>query len=231
MTTTAGAGGWSPRSASPRPRASCPPVRAVQRWLGSWRGIGLVAVGMARQAYDLELIRFDGRGWRATFYVTGMEHSPTASTGTAFEATPWAAVTRAAWARRSAGPHRPSRACSMAGWYLIAAAVVVAGLVAVWYVWQTELDVIHRTRRRLRAPAPKPIIARTSDRAARTAAIAGIGNAVGTMILALAAFGLFFYQRADYIDKARAILSPRALEPEIGLTADNHCGRCHSFLR
>jgi hypothetical protein len=37
---------------------------------------------MARQGYDLQLTRYDERGWRATFYTTGMEHSPTSATGT-----------------------------------------------------------------------------------------------------------------------------------------------------
>ena len=40
-----------------------------------------VAVGMARQGYDLQLTRYDEKGWRATFYATGMEHSPTSATG------------------------------------------------------------------------------------------------------------------------------------------------------
>src|SRR5438094_3796225 len=31
----------------------------------------------ARQGYDLQLTRYDEKGWRATFYTTGMEHSPT----------------------------------------------------------------------------------------------------------------------------------------------------------
>src|SRR5262245_17565124 len=57
-------------------------------WLGSRSGIGHVAVGMPRQGYDLQLTRYD-RGWRATFYTTGMEHSPTSATGTAWERTPW----------------------------------------------------------------------------------------------------------------------------------------------
>jgi hypothetical protein len=30
---------------------------------------------MARQGYDLQLTRHDERGWRATFYTTGMEHA------------------------------------------------------------------------------------------------------------------------------------------------------------
>jgi hypothetical protein len=33
----------------------------------------------------------------ATFYTTGMEHSPTSATGTAWERTPWGATQRAAW--------------------------------------------------------------------------------------------------------------------------------------
>jgi hypothetical protein len=48
-------------------------------------GIARVAVGMARQGYDLQLTQYDERGWRATFYSTGMEHSPTSATGTAWE--------------------------------------------------------------------------------------------------------------------------------------------------
>jgi hypothetical protein len=37
----------------------------------------------------------DERG--ATFYTTGMEHSPTSATGTGLERTPWHATQRAAW--------------------------------------------------------------------------------------------------------------------------------------
>jgi hypothetical protein len=29
---------------------------------------------MAHQGFDLQLTRYDERGWRATFYTTGMEH-------------------------------------------------------------------------------------------------------------------------------------------------------------
>jgi hypothetical protein len=38
----------------------------------------------------------DERGWRATFYTTGVEHSPTSATGSAWERTPWRAVQGAA---------------------------------------------------------------------------------------------------------------------------------------
>jgi hypothetical protein len=38
---------------------------------------------MARQGYDLQLTRYDERGWRATFYTTGIEHSITADTASA----------------------------------------------------------------------------------------------------------------------------------------------------
>jgi hypothetical protein len=30
---------------------------------------------MAHQGFDLQLTRYDEKGWRATFYTTGMEHS------------------------------------------------------------------------------------------------------------------------------------------------------------
>ena len=52
---------------------------------------------MARQDYDLQLARYADRGWRATFYIAGMEHSATNATGTAWESTPWRAVQVAAW--------------------------------------------------------------------------------------------------------------------------------------
>jgi ABC transporter substrate binding protein len=71
-----------------------PTRRLVARLLA---GIGHVAVGMHRQGFDLQLIQYDERGWRATFYTTGMEHSPTSATGTGWERTPWHATQRAAW--------------------------------------------------------------------------------------------------------------------------------------
>jgi hypothetical protein len=55
---------------------------ALRTWLDSWPGIGHVAVGMHRQGFDLQLTQYDDRGWRATFYTTGMEHSATSATGT-----------------------------------------------------------------------------------------------------------------------------------------------------
>jgi hypothetical protein len=73
------------------------PLTILRAWLSSWRGIGLVAAGMARQGFDLSLTRYADFGWRATFYVTGREHSPTGATGSAFEATPFRAVQVAAW--------------------------------------------------------------------------------------------------------------------------------------
>ena len=52
---------------------------------------------MANQGFDLQLTRYDEKRWRATFYTTGMEHSPTSATDTGWEPTPWRAVQRAAW--------------------------------------------------------------------------------------------------------------------------------------
>ena len=72
-------------------------LRALRTWLDSWPGVGHVAVGMHRQGFDLQLTQYDDRGWCATFYTTGMEHSPTSATGTAWERTPWHATQRAAW--------------------------------------------------------------------------------------------------------------------------------------
>ena len=77
---------------------SHPALHALDRWLDTWRGIGDIAIGMARQGYDLQLTRYDEQGWRATFYTSGMAHSLTSATGTAWERTPWRAVQGAAWA-------------------------------------------------------------------------------------------------------------------------------------
>lgn len=79
-----------------RLRSDPHPLPALRSWLNTWRGIGAVERGMARQGYDLQLTRYDNRGWRATFYTTGMEHSPTSATGTGWEPTPWRAVQTAA---------------------------------------------------------------------------------------------------------------------------------------
>jgi hypothetical protein len=51
---------------------------------------------MQRQGYDLDPVRWDARGWRATFFVTGMEHSMTSTSGSTFEPTPWEAIQRPA---------------------------------------------------------------------------------------------------------------------------------------
>jgi hypothetical protein len=74
-----------------------PALLTVHRWLDSWAGIGAVERGMYRQGYDLSLTRYAGEGWRATFYVTGREHSATRATGSAWERTPWRAVQTGAW--------------------------------------------------------------------------------------------------------------------------------------
>jgi len=80
-----------------RVNADLPVLGALRSWLDSWRGIGDVERGMARQGYDLQLTRYDEKGWRATFYTTGMEHSITSTTASAWERTPWHATQRAAW--------------------------------------------------------------------------------------------------------------------------------------
>ncbi len=59
-------------------------VEMLRHWLDSWPGIGAIERGMARQGYDLQLTRYNEQGWRATFYMSGMEHSATSATGTAW---------------------------------------------------------------------------------------------------------------------------------------------------
>lgn len=73
-----------------------PELRLLHRYADSWRGIGHVVAGMARQGYDLELRRYNGQGWRAIFFQSGFEHSLTSHSGGAWARSPWEAVQRAA---------------------------------------------------------------------------------------------------------------------------------------
>ena len=68
----------------------------LHRYADTWRGIGDVVAGMARQEYDLELRRYNGRGWRAIFFPSGFEHSLTSHAAAAWARSPWEAVQRAA---------------------------------------------------------------------------------------------------------------------------------------
>ncbi len=87
--------------------ADLPVLGALRSWLNSWRGIGAVERGMAHHGYDLQLTRYDEKGWRAMFYTSGMEHSPTSATGTGWERMPWHATQRAA--REALKKQEPTR--------------------------------------------------------------------------------------------------------------------------
>src|SRR4051794_35317611 len=73
-----------------------PELQLLHRWLESWPGIGDIGGGMRRRGYDLQLTSYGNGMWRATFWVTGT--LPPALGGSAYEATAWGAVQRAAWA-------------------------------------------------------------------------------------------------------------------------------------
>jgi len=76
------------------PRA--PELRLLHRCFDTWRGIADIVAGMAHQEYDLELRRYDGRGWRAILFESGSEHSLTSHAGAAWARSPWEAIQRAA---------------------------------------------------------------------------------------------------------------------------------------
>jgi hypothetical protein len=57
---------------------------------------------MHQQGFDLQMTQYDERGWRATFYTTGMEHSPTSATASVWTPMPWRAVPK-----REAEPEAP----------------------------------------------------------------------------------------------------------------------------
>jgi hypothetical protein len=74
-------------------------LHALRSWLDSWSGIGHVTVDMARQGFDLQLTRYDEKGWRATSTRAG-----------------WSIRRRARWApmlcERLADPRRLADRCS-----------------------------------------------------------------------------------------------------------------------
>ena len=67
-----------------------PELRLLHRWLDTWAGVGLIAVGLHRQGWDVQLTQYGDGNWRATFYVTGAAHSIVG--GSAWEPTPWRAA-------------------------------------------------------------------------------------------------------------------------------------------
>jgi hypothetical protein len=88
---------------------------ALRSWLDSWRGIGAVSVGMHRQGYDLQLTQYDDRGWRATFYVTDIEHSLTSDTASAWVACGPGGGTRCAEEGRGQPINHDGIACPRSG--------------------------------------------------------------------------------------------------------------------
>jgi hypothetical protein len=76
-------------------RADAPELRLVHDWLDSWSGIGLIIAGMTHQGWDVQLMAYAARDWRANFFPVGIAHSVVG--GSAWEPTPWRAVQRAAW--------------------------------------------------------------------------------------------------------------------------------------
>jgi hypothetical protein len=73
-----------------------PELRLLHHWMDSWRGIGDVVAVMAPQGYDLELRRYNGRGWRAMFFPSGLRALAHFEAGSAWALSPWEAVQRAA---------------------------------------------------------------------------------------------------------------------------------------
>jgi hypothetical protein len=68
-------------------QAEAPELALVHQWLDDWRGVGLLAVGLHRIGYDLDLRQYGDGYWRASFYVTGFAHSILG--GSAWKPTAW----------------------------------------------------------------------------------------------------------------------------------------------
>jgi hypothetical protein len=76
-------------------QAEAPELALIYRWLDNWHGAGLLAVGLHRIGYDLDLRQYGDGYWRVTFYVTRIAHSILG--GSAWEPTVWQVVQRAGW--------------------------------------------------------------------------------------------------------------------------------------
>jgi hypothetical protein len=110
----AGGSGHRVTDADLEPRE--PELRRLHRCFDNWRGLGDIVAGIAREEYDLELRRYDGKGWRAIFFQSGFEHSFTSHAGTAWARSPWGAVQRAAGdALRRREPGDAASLCRMNG--------------------------------------------------------------------------------------------------------------------
>jgi hypothetical protein len=104
-----------PRHTDPRdpPRAArkyalrSPGAPPLAGFVGRYRGC---RTRDAPSGYDLSLTRYANEGWRATFYNSGKEHSPTSATGSAWEPMPWLAVQQAAWEALNKADLRPTSA-------------------------------------------------------------------------------------------------------------------------
>ncbi len=74
-----------------------PELRHVHALLDSWRGTGLVVVGMERHGFQVSLGDHGSGQWIAVFYRGSGGHQRIEAAGTAQAGTPWEAVQRAAW--------------------------------------------------------------------------------------------------------------------------------------
>jgi hypothetical protein len=77
-----------------RLRATAPELTLLHRWLDTWTGVGLIAVGVERQGLRFSLSHVAEGEWRARF----MSNPMFAPAGFGVAPTPWRAVQQAAWA-------------------------------------------------------------------------------------------------------------------------------------
>ena len=77
------------------------------RWLDTWTGLGLIAVGVERQGVRLSLSHIADGEWRAQFMGDNQVVAPK---GFGVAPTPWRAVQIAAWDRGVGGGEHSRRA-------------------------------------------------------------------------------------------------------------------------
>ena len=73
-------------------KSKAPELTLLHRWLDTWTGVGLIAVGVERQGLRFSLSHVTEGEWRARF----MNHPMFAPEGYGVAPTPWRAVQRAA---------------------------------------------------------------------------------------------------------------------------------------